>query len=44
MLAKMHLHTFHNPDVICFVINYSNMTRKMLVHELSDDINHIQMH
>ena len=43
MHVQMHLHTFHNPDVICSVINKSNVTQTKLVYGLSDDINHIKI-
>ena len=41
MRSEIRLHTFDNPDGMCIVINVLSRTRKILVYELSDDINHI---
>ena len=40
----MHCHTFSNPVGILYCYKSVDYAKEMLVYELSDDMNHIQMH
>ena len=43
MCDRMHLHTFNDTDVICFVIHVLEYGKENIVYGLYYDIKHIKM-
>ena len=41
MCDQMHLHTFNDTDVICFVIHVLKYDKDIILYGISNDINHI---